>query len=74
MQTAILRKKFTKKLADLNPLVEPKQRARIAVAIDINAKSVDRYMAGSIADLEVAEKIIVQAEKILGKDSTAVRP
>ena len=67
MKTKILREEFTSRLAELNQQLEPKQKDRIAVELDLNQVSVKRYLRGEVANIEVAEAIIVQAEALLAK-------
>jgi len=71
METKILREKFTKRLAELKNELEPKDRARLAVQMDVHIKSVERYLEGTIANIEVAEQMIMEAEKIIASKAEA---
>lgn len=65
MKTAQLRKEFTKTLIANSKQLDPKERNKIAVALDISQRCVERYLNGQIANIELAEAIIVEAEVIL---------
>lgn len=65
MKTQLLREEFTSRLKELNGPMLPKDRAKVAVELDLNAKSVDNYLGGLIANIETAERIIIASEKVL---------
>lgn len=67
MKTKILREEFTNRLLELNQQLEPKEKDRIAVELDLNQVSVKRYLVGQIANIETAETIIIAADALLAK-------
>ena len=62
MKTAQLRKEFTKTLTVLNKQLTYKQKTKIAAGLDINVRTVENYMGGKVADIELAESMIAAAE------------
>ena len=65
MKTAQLRKEFTKTLIAISKQLDPKEKNKIAVATDVSLRCVERYFEGKVANIELAEAIIVEAETIL---------
>ena len=65
MKTAQLRKEFTKALIAISKQLDPKEKNKIAAALDVSLRCVERYLGGQIANIELAEAIIVEAETII---------
>lgn len=66
METTILKEEFIKKLKNVYPMLDCYDKIDVCYHLKISTSTLHRYLNGNFGkDLEMAENIILQANKIL---------